>query len=149
MFLRKALEGDMDLLFKWANDPVVRANSFNTDPILYENHVEWFNKMMDDPAVLQFILMDGDIPVGQIRLNVEESEAEIGYSMDSEFRGKGYGHRILKLVVDEVQKNYPEIKGLIAKVKPENVASNKLFESEGYCLEYTCYTRKIKREDIK
>lgn len=143
VFLRKAENGDMDLLFKWANDPVVRSNSFNTDPIPYENHVKWFNKMMEDPSVLQFILMEDDIPVGQIRLNVEGNEAEIGYSIGSEFRGKGYGHEILKLVVDEVKERYTEIESLIAKVKPENVASNKLFESDGYDIKYICYAYKI------
>lgn len=143
IYLRKATEEDIDLLFEWANDPVVRVNSFNIEPIPYEKHVKWFKKIMDDPNVLQFILMDEDIPVGQIRLNVNGDEAEIGYSIGNEFRGKGYGRRILQLVFDEVQKNHHEISSLIAKVKPENIASNKLFVSEGYGIEYTCYTLKI------
>lgn len=147
VFLRKAIRDDMDLLFKWANDPVVRSNSFNTDPILYENHVTWFKRIMEDPTVLQFIMMDDDIPVGQIRLTVKGNEAEIGYSVGSEFRGKGYGHKVLQLIADEVQKNHPGIKCLIAKVKPENTASNRLFESEGYGLEYKCYTRIFQREN--
>lgn len=147
VFLRKAEKNDMDLLFKWANDLVVRSNSFNSDPIPYENHVKWFNKMMEDSTVPQFILMDDDMPVGQIRLNIENDDAEIGYSIESEFRGKGYGHRILQLVADEVRESYPNISTLIAKVKPENAASNRLFESEGYECEYTCYTQKTKRLD--
>lgn len=146
-FLKKAEMEDMDLLFKWANDPVVRVNSFNTEPIPYENHVKWFKKIMDDPTVLQFILMEEDIPVGQIRLNVAGDEAEIGYSIGNEFRGKGYGHKILQLVADEVRKNHPKVTNLIAKVKPENIASNKLFVSEGYAMEYTCYTLKIQRKE--
>lgn len=147
VFLRRAEKVDMDLLFKWANDPVVRSNSFNTEPIPYENHVKWFNKIMEDETVLQFILMDGDTPIGQIRLNIDGEDAEIGYSIGSEFRGKGYGHKILQLTANEVRTNHPEIRSLIAKVKPENKASNKLFVSEGYGLEYTCYTQKIKRVD--
>ena len=145
VFLRTAEKDDMDLLFKWANDPVVRNNSFNTEPIPYEKHIMWFNKMMDDTSVLQFILMDEDIPVGQIRLNVEGDKAEIGYSIGSEFRGKGYGHKILKLIGDTIKNNYPEIVTLIAKVKPENKASNTLFIKEGYSIDYSCYSVKIER----
>ena len=65
------------------------------------------------------------------------------------FRGKGYGHKILKLVEDEVWRNHPEIQRLVAKVKPDNPASNRLFISEGYGLEYSCYTRDITREAIE
>lgn len=145
VFLRKAEKTDIDLLFTWANDPVVRNNSFITDPIPYEDHVKWFNKMMDDSNVIQFILVDEDIPIGQIRLNVYGEEAEIGYSIGSEFRENGYGHRILQLVVQEIKKNYPEINKLIAKVKPDNKASNLLFSKEGYSMDYSCYSMVIVR----
>ena len=141
--LRKATMEDMDLLYKWANDTTVRENSFNTEPIPYENHIKWFNKMMNDESVLQFILMEDDTPVGQIRLNIEASEAEIGYSIAADYRGHGYGHQILQLVKSEVKNHYPEIKTLVAKVKPDNVASNKLFQKEGYETQYYCYTSKI------
>ena len=143
VFLRKAIKDDIDLLFRWANDPVVRSNSFNTDMIPYDNHVMWFNKIIEDPSVLQFILMDDDIPVGQIRLNIDDDEAEIGYSIGSEFRGKGYGHWILRLITEEVKANHPEIKCFIAKVKPDNMASNTLFIKEGYSMDYSCYSMRI------
>ncbi|MBE5907621.1 MAG: GNAT family N-acetyltransferase [Lachnospiraceae bacterium] len=143
VFLRKAEAEDIDLLFRWANDSVVRSNSFNSNPISYENHEKWFNKMMKDPTVLQFILMDDDNPVGQIRLSVDENDAEIGYSIGSEFRGKGYGHRILQLVTEEVKRNYPEIVNLIAKVKPENTASNTLFIKEKFSVDYIYYSKKV------
>ena len=81
VYLKEAEISDLDLLFYWANDPVVRSNSFNTDPIPYDNHVSWFNRIMADLAVLQCILMDDYTPVRQIRLNIYGKEAEIGYSI--------------------------------------------------------------------
>lgn len=142
IYLRESTTDDMDLLYKWANDPDVRKNSFNMDPIPYESHVSWFNRIMEDPTVLQYILMDDVIPVGQIRLNVDGGNAEIGYSIGSEFRGKGYGHRILQLMAEKIAAECPQISTLVAKVKPDNIASNKLFESEGYEMKYSCYTLK-------
>ena len=143
VFLREATQLDMDLLYRWANDPIVRANSFNSDPILYETHVAWFKRIMVDRDVLQYVLMDGEIPVGQIRLTLDSEEAEIGYSIASEFRGKGYGRKILQLIEEKVQESYPYIKKLVAKVKPENTPSKRLFESEGYDMTYSCYSLKI------
>ena len=143
LYLRKVETSDIDLLFKWANDPVVRENSFNTEPIPFENHVRWFNKMLADDSVLQYILMCEDTPIGQIRLNINGEEAEIGYSIANDYRGQGYGHSILRLVADTIAKEYKTVKYLTAKVKPENVASNKLFQDEGYSTQYTSYIRKI------
>lgn len=147
LYLRNAKKEDVDLLYIWANDPVVRSNSFKTEPITYDNHVSWFNRIMSDSAVLQYILMEDDTPVGQIRLNVKGKEAEIGYSIGSEFRGKGYGHLILQLIADEVRKNHLEIDKLVAKVKPDNIASNKLFKSEEYEMEYVCYSQILQKKE--
>lgn len=140
VYLRKAVQSDMDLLFEWANDPAVRKNSFRSDPIPYADHVKWFNHIMGDENVLQFILMDEDNPIGQIRLNLDNEEAEIGYSISADYRGKGYGHKTLQLIMRKIQADYPQIKKLVAKVKPENMASKRLFESEGYEMKYSCYS---------
>ncbi len=143
IYLREATLEDIDLIFRWANDPIVRKNSFNSNPILYDNHVAWYHRMMEDDSVLQFVLMEDDEPVGQIRLTVEKDEAEIGYSIALNHRGKGYGHRILQLTEEEMKKHHPEIKRLIAKVKPENEASNRLFQSEDYEMEYVKYSKPL------
>ncbi len=139
----KAVNDDIDLLFQWANDPVVRQNSFNSNPIPYEDHVAWFQRMMGNENIFQYILMEDKEPVGQIRLTIENDEAEIGYSIASNQRGKGYGHRILQLIVEEIKDNYPGIKCLIAKVKPDNKASNRLFVGEGYKLNYVEYSKAL------
>lgn len=146
--LREAVKSDMDLLYEWANDPVVRHNSFRSGHIPYDVHQKWFGRMMEDERVLQYILMDDDTPVGQIRLNMDADEAEVGYSVASQYRGQGFGRIMLRLVAKEVASRYPHIKRLVAKVKPDNIASNRLFESEGYDMEYLCYSLDTARGGI-
>lgn len=139
IYLREALQSDVDLLYEWANDPIVRQNSFQTEEIPYDVHREWFDRMMENRNIVQYILMNGEEPVGQIRLMIDGDTAEIGYSISALHRRKGYGRRILQLILEKVKRKYPEIKKLIAKVKPTNIASKKLFESEGYDMKYSCY----------
>lgn len=135
---------DKDMLFRWANDPDVRRNSFYSEPIKYEDHEKWFAHIMECENVLQFILMDETAPVGQIRLNLENEKAEIGYSIAAEYRGKGYGRKILQMIEKKVQSGYPHTRVLVAKVKPENLVSRKLLESEGYEMKYMgIYERRI------
>ena len=131
--LRKVCQADRDLLFQWANDPTVRKNAFHTEQIPYENHVKWFEKMMSDDSVHQYILCDGDVPIGQIRLNVENQEAVIDYSISAENRGKGYGSKILRLMQKQVaQDKITSITKFIGQVKYENTASARAFERCGY-----------------
>ncbi|MBO7355258.1 MAG: GNAT family N-acetyltransferase, partial [Lachnospiraceae bacterium] len=141
--LRKAVPEDMDLLFKWANDPEVRRNSFNSDPILYEEHCRWFEKMMSDPTQVQYILMAGDKPAGQIRFTLADDEALIGYSIAPGIRGLGLGKAMLELAAARIREDHPEVKKLIGRVKPENTGSGKCFEKSGYEERYREFVLKI------
>lgn len=138
LYLRKATENDVDILFKWANDEVVRKNSFCTEKIKYEDHLAWFDKLLKDSNRMQFILEQNDEGqinlIGQIRISLEENgtQAEIGYSVDSTYRGMGYGKQMLRMAAAELQRDYPGINRLIAKVKPNNVASYKAFIDNGF-----------------
>lgn len=53
MLIRKALNTTQDcsLIYNLSNDPLVRANSFISEPIIYENHVKWFNKVINDSNI--------------------------------------------------------------------------------------------------
>ncbi len=141
--LREIELADIDLLFEWANDSLTRKNSFHSDMIQYEDHKKWFGRMMSDDSVLQYIMMEDEIPVGQIRLNLEAEKAEIGYSIAAEYRGRGYGHKILQLIKGEIRNKHPEIRKLVARVKPDTEASNSLFISEGYIPEFTEYSYEL------
>ena len=137
VYLRKATSDDCDLLFGWANDSLTRNNSFNTEPISYERHIEWYKKILASQSVIQYILelnQNGRIiPIGQIRLDVEGSVAEVSYSISKDYRGFGYGKKVLQLIEAEIEKESINIEKLVAKVKPDNVASAKAFLDNGYC----------------
>ena len=101
-YLRKATIEDRDLLFQWANDPLVRKNSFSTAEIAYEEHVDWYNRVLDREDCIQYIYMDGEYPVGQARITLNGDSAEIGYSICEEMRSRGYGQKLLALISEKV-----------------------------------------------
>lgn len=90
-------------------------------------------------------------PVGQIRLDISDGVADIDYSVDRRYRGRGIGRQLLYLATlyrDEVR----TFRGL---VKPSNKASAKAFEAAGFRLSgegskgdtpYLIYT--LEREDV-
>ena len=141
-YLRRAQPDDIDLLYNWANDPETRRNSFNQHVISREEHEAWFADMMSDLNRIQYILMSGDTPVGQIRIDITGDTAEISYSIAPCERGKGYGHRIIELAKQEVEKKYPFIKTLKASVKPQNQTSMSCFVDNGFIENKRVYVAK-------
>lgn len=134
MTLREATPEDVDLVYKWANDPTVRANAFSTEPIPYDNHVAWYWGRLNNPDCHIYIGMSKeDKPVGIIRVEKQREEPEVGmisYSVDAGMRGKGIGTRLLILIQDNLRD--AKLATLAGRVKPDNIASRKAFERAGF-----------------
>lgn len=133
LHLREVRRADRDILFQWANDPETRRQAFHTEPIPYEDHIAWFEHVMTDETVHQYLLCRGDVLLGQIRLNTEDGRALISYSVSPENRGKGYGAEMLRLLERRMASApLSGITRLVAQVKYGNIASAKTFEKCGY-----------------
>ena len=132
IILNRISEKDCELLFNWANDGDVRKNSFSSDKVLYEDHVKWFNNKIKSDKCIIFILKFKDMPIGQVRIDVESKMAVISYSLDKNYRGKGLSVVMLSLVEEEIRNSCININKLIGFVKFENIASQKVFESLKY-----------------
>lgn len=131
--LRQAREADCRLLWEWANDPQVRSVSFTSDPIPWEDHAAWFRKKLRDAGCRIYIaaLADGR-PVGQARCEMRGAEAVLSVSLDSGFRGRGYGRALIRRAAERFFRQRPEVKALHAYVKPGNAASEKAFSGCGF-----------------
>lgn len=148
LYLRMVDVSDIDLLYEWANDPESRRNSFNQDVIEYEDHVKWFNSTLHDESVMQFILMNGDSPVGQIRVVIKDDVGEISYSISPDERGRGYGKHIIQMLKGLVTSDYPHIKKLVGKVKPDNAPSQRCFSENAFRETYRQFEYDTAKVDI-
>lgn len=94
--MRTAGSGDVRVFWEWANEKMVRVNSFCREAIPWEEHVAWFFRKLESPDSLLFVALDmDDVPMGQIRFDLKADEAELHYSLDAKARGKGYGPEIV------------------------------------------------------
>lgn len=130
--LREAREQDCRLLWVWANDPSVRAASFRSEPIPWEQHTEWFNSRINSAACVIYIATELEgTPVGQIRFDLEGSIATISIIIDATFRGRGYGTEAIRLASERLFKDY-EVNSIHAYVKPDNRGSVRGFTAAHY-----------------
>ena len=133
-YLRPVNSNDINTIFRWSNDSLVRSQSFSSDKIKYNDHVRWFNSILNSSSVIFCILNVKNEDVGQIRLKIDNNRAVISYSIACEHRKKGFGKLILMLAEEYIAYTTEDIEYMKAEVKKDNTASNKLFIKLGYTL---------------
>jgi UDP-2,4-diacetamido-2,4,6-trideoxy-beta-L-altropyranose hydrolase len=130
--LREAIESDSQLLFEWANDAEARASSFSSAPIPWEQHEAWFAEKLHKLGALMFIAVNGEeTPIGLLRCDILDKSAVLSVNVDRQFRGRGYGIAILSLGLEELFRA-TRVEKIMAYVKPENLASVRLFTKSGF-----------------
>ena len=130
--LRSVRENDCQLLFEWAQDPVVRAASFHSAAISWEEHSHWFAERMQDPQSVIYIGENAaGEPVGVVRFQIKGESAVLSVNVALRFRGEGWGRELILFSTrDLVRANSAQ--RVDAFVKPENQASVRLFEASGF-----------------
>ncbi len=125
--LRPVVVADARLLWEWANDPVVRSQSFSSDPIGWDDHVTWMERRLSDPECCIYLAEDGDGPWGQIRFEaLDSATAEVGVSIAAQARGQ---HRAAPLIRAGVERLFHEtaFTKVRARVKHDNEPSRTAF----------------------
>ena len=147
--MRVSTSSDIDLYYEWANDELVRQNSFQQDEIQYEDHVLWFNSKIEDPNFLFLVFFNQDkSAIGQVRINKDLEEVIIGISVDNNYRGFRYSFKMLNLACQYYFKNYSENE-IFAYIKLENIASITTFKKAGFLHEQFVSVENIKSVKLK
>ncbi|HMK04893.1 MAG TPA: UDP-2,4-diacetamido-2,4,6-trideoxy-beta-L-altropyranose hydrolase [Ferruginibacter sp.] len=126
--IRRMRPEDLQTCFKWANDTEVRAQSYNSNQISLQDHSTWFMQKLTDPGCFYYLLELDNQPVAQIRFQVSNDEAVIGYMADKIIRSKGLGTTILSKGVEVFIKEFQKPVSIAGYVKASNIASQVSFE---------------------
>ena len=127
-YCEKARLDDMKNVFELSNDPLVRRMSTNTDKIIWEKHVTWFNKKIKDKNSEFYVVKNNDNEfIGQVRFDTNNNETIVSISLVEKYRGKKNAKNILNNCMKK-----SKYKIFTAYIKPENIPSIRTFASLGY-----------------
>jgi RimJ/RimL family protein N-acetyltransferase len=132
LLLRSALEEDCRLIWQWANDPEVRAVSFSSKPIPWEEHVAWFRAKLIDPNCHFWIgLIENQDALGQVRFDVHDSAATISVGLDKKYRRMNLGALFILSACQKLFHKVP-VETIHAYIKETNSGSIRAFERAGF-----------------
>jgi RimJ/RimL family protein N-acetyltransferase len=109
--------------FEWVNDVQVRKSAFNSNNVLWKDHMDWFLTKLNSQNCDLCILKFKNNLIGQVRLEKQNNSWLIDFSIDSNYRGLNIAYRMFSLLLLK----FPNRK-LIAQVKTSNIASIRVFE---------------------
>jgi UDP-2,4-diacetamido-2,4,6-trideoxy-beta-L-altropyranose hydrolase len=141
--IRTAILDDLESLFIWRNHPTIRAVSRNTDAIKWEDHRHWFASVLSDPNRLLLIGECEEVPIGVVRFDIRDHEAEISIYLVPDAKTSARGRDLLQSAEQWCSFNLPAVSTLRAHVLGANERSQHLFLAAGYDVESTYYLKRI------
>jgi RimJ/RimL family protein N-acetyltransferase len=132
--LRSAQADDAYILWRWANDPTTRANSFNRSAIPWNSHRKWYAEKLASEDCRLWIMESDHTPAGQIRYDRVNAEiAQISLSLAPMYRGRGLGTWLLvstpAMAARELK--VERVRGIALS---GNIASHRSFLKAGFTL---------------
>lgn len=141
--IRVAKHEDSEQLFEWRNHPTVRAASRNSDVISREDHQKWFATVLASPDRLLLIGQRESAPVGVVRFDIHDDEAEVSIYLVPCIKEAGFGRELLQSAEHWLVAHRSEIRKVCAYVLGGNERSHRLFLGLGYQVKSTLYSKAL------
>lgn len=135
MIIRKADIQDSSDILSWRNDPVTRSMFITNIHIGIDDHIKWYNSILQAEHIAIFIGVFQDFKVGVCRFdycNIKKA-TEVSINLNPRMRGKKLSHELLvgSIYQYRISNKYP----LIATIKKINLPSLLIFIKSGFSIE--------------
>jgi UDP-2,4-diacetamido-2,4,6-trideoxy-beta-L-altropyranose hydrolase len=142
--VRPARAEDCEPVHRWRNAAAVRSVSRTNAPIEFAEHQRWFTQVLQSPDRPLLVGEDAQGPVGVVRFDIDDSEAEVSIYLAEPRLGQGLGPGLLAAAEQWLMQARPQVTTILAETMAGNVASQRLFEDGGYQLRSRRFMRRIK-----
>ena len=133
MSLRRADRTDCEAIWRWANDPLTRSASMQSEPIALEQHRCWFAQRTRSRDCL-FLCASGfsGAAWGSCRFDIHGDEAVVSINLNPAFRAMGIGSRLIREASRRLFLEAAGVRRIRAEIKQRNAISAKAFANAGY-----------------
>ncbi|MEO9461247.1 MAG: GNAT family N-acetyltransferase [Marinomonas sp.] len=116
---------DAAMLLLWRNDPTTRKASVGSEPVEWEDHIEWLrSSLTNSNRELLLALLDEE-PIGTVRID-RNDKIEMSWTIAPSARGKGLGKQMVRAALPDGE--------VTARIKRYNIASQRIALAAGFQL---------------
>ena len=118
---------DARILWEWTNDSATRKQSFSSEPVPWDDHLEWLSRSLENSKQTMFMVHDDrENRLGQLRFDEDDGGFVISFSLAPQARGLGLAPLIVDRACSLHLNKFPG-KSIIAWIKTSNMASLRTF----------------------
>lgn len=135
--LRDIAVDDLEKIFVWRNKEHIRSVMFNQDVILWDQHIGWYNQLIDSQYKISKIFSVNHVDLGVLNINEidrHSNKCSWGFYVGEKKAPKGtgllLGYTSLEFIFNEIK-----IRKLCAEVIESNKISCNFHEKLGFKLE--------------
>lgn len=128
---------DLEILRELHNDESTYLNLYNIDFVDEENQLEWWKNLHKKNNDKRYVICFSDNPhevIGRLRIqniNFNHNNCEVGLDIMPKFRGKGYGLKSYKMLLEFLFQHY-NMHMVYLQVADFNPNARKLYEKVGF-----------------
>lgn len=139
--LRSLEASDAEFMHRWNNDPSYSGKYEPYEPVTLEWMQKWIAGGKGGSPWYIIERLDGE-RVRQLVATRKGETVEVGYRVIPPMRGKGYCTEAVRILVEHLFRD-KGIRQVIAETNPENTASQKVLEGNGF------KAREYKRDAVR
>ena len=123
----KPLQKDqLELIWQWRNSPRIRQNMHNEEPVKWDEHCAWFEKLQSDTSRVFYVFLQNQRPIGVLNFSdMHTATPEWGCYLGETNVWPGSGI-ILELAALDFAASHSQFSHLLAQVLSFNQAANKM-----------------------
>lgn len=130
--IREATIDDREITLAWRNDKLSASMFFDTSTVSEVAHEDWFDRVLKDVNRTIYIGELSNEKVGVCRFDFDKAgdNAEVSINLNPSMRGRGLATELLACSIQAYDEEH--CCDLVAKVKPKNKKSLRLFRNAGF-----------------
>lgn len=130
--LRLATMDDLEMVFRWRNDPFILAHGSSHREVGWEEHQAWFCETLRAVERKMFIVVYSERPIGQVRFDRESNDdCVISVYLLREFTGQGWGVEAIRMGCASIFEIW-DANRIIACVRRDNPRGRGAFLRAGF-----------------
>lgn len=139
--IRRCERTDVDVVYRWENDPLLADTNSLIEPLAHFQARKLVASGNSELITNGFLLLMAELSaekskhtIGMLQVynyDFFNKRAAVGVVVDTQYQQKGYGERLLKMLVKFLVNEY-DVHHIYAEIIPSNVASVRCFEKANF-----------------